>query len=100
MQQFREHIWKPRCSLNAEKEKRLGITASEKRFKTPHHNQRNNNRSHADVAGQYQVLLERWKTNWEMAQTEMARFVLLGSNGFNHGWGLVKHSVCNLSSHL
>ena len=31
MAAFRTNIWIPRCSLNAEKEKRLGITARDKR---------------------------------------------------------------------
>ena len=34
---FHEHIWKPRCTLNVDKKKRLGITKSAKRFRTPSH---------------------------------------------------------------
>src|SRR3990170_3607409 len=32
---FREFIWKPRCTKNVDREKRLEITKAEKRFRSP-----------------------------------------------------------------
>ena len=100
MAEFRSHIWLPRCILNAEKEKRLGITLQDKRYKTPNSNvSRNNNTGH-NVPGLYQTLLERWKRNWELGQAEMMRFVRYGSIGFDNGWGIVKHNIVNCSDKL
>ena len=68
---FRDTIWKPRCILNAKKEKRLGISLADKRFcalsssATPRLNADQNSSNY------YQTLLERWKLNWVMGHEEM-----------------------------
>jgi len=58
---FREIIWKPRCILNADKEKRFGITKAEKRFRTSANPRPYNFRTTLDIPEHYQTLLERWK---------------------------------------
>ena len=75
MSEFRRHIWIPRCSRNAEKEKRLGITHQEKRSSSSSRLISQNINSGNNVPGQYQIMLERWKRNWNMGQSEMERFV-------------------------
>ena len=55
---FHEHIWKPRCILNVNKEKRLGITKSAKRFRTPSHSRIQQSWATPNILGQYQLLLE------------------------------------------
>src|SRR5947207_5990707 len=81
---FREHIWKPRCILNVDKEKRLGITKSSKRFRMPSHSRIQQSRVTPNISGQYQLLLERWKRNWILGHSKMLRFVKKGLNDFDY----------------
>ena len=92
MTAFRSTIWIPRCSLNAEKEKRLGITARDKRTYAVNNNHITP-RSSQSAPSQHQLLLERWKNNWMMGLEEWDKFVKKGCHGFNYGWGLKKNSV-------
>ena len=92
MAAFRTNIWIPRCSLNAEKEKRLGITARDKRTYATNNNHITPGPSQS-APGQHQLLLERWKNNWTMGLAEWDKFVKMGCQGFNHGWGLKKDNI-------
>ena len=92
MAAFRTNIWIPRCSLNAEKEKRLGITARDKRTYSVNNNHITPRQSQS-APGQHQLLLDRWKNNWMMGLAEWDKFVKMGSQGFNYGWGLNKNNV-------
>ena len=94
---FRENIWKPRCTLNADKEKRLGITKAEKRFYTPANPRSHNFRTSLNIPGHYQILLERWKRNWNLGHKEMVRYVTKGSNGFDNGWATCRYNIKNLA---
>ena len=92
MAAFRSTIWIPRCSLNAEKEKRLGIMARDKRTYDVNNNHITP-RSSQSAPSQHQFLLECWKNNWMMGLEEWDKFVKKGCHGFNYGWGLKKNSV-------
>ena len=80
--------------------KRLGITKSAKRFRTPSHSRIQQSRVTPNIPGQYQLLLERWKRNWILGHSEMVRFVKKGSNGFDYGWAICRHNLDNLASNL
>ena len=92
MAAFRSNIWIPRCTLNAGREKRLGITARDKRTYAVNNNH-NTLRSSQSASGQHQLLLDRWKRNWMMGLAEWDKFVKWGCQGFNHGWGLKKDNI-------
>ena len=92
MAAFRSIIWIPRCTLNAEKEKRLGITARDKRTYAVNNNHNTPGPSQS-APGQHQLLLDRWKRNWKMGLAEWDKFVKKGSQGFNNGWGLKKDNI-------
>src|SRR5207248_1318899 len=83
MSEFQKHIWISCCSRNAEKEKHLGITHQEKRSSSSSCSNSHNTNSENDVPGLYQILLKRWKRNWMLGHSKMARFVQQGSKGFN-----------------
>src|SRR5207244_12982423 len=58
MAAFRTNIWIPRCTLNAEREKRLGITARDKRTYAVNNNHNTSGPSQS-VPGQHQLLLDQ-----------------------------------------
>ena len=58
MAAFRTNIWIPRCNLNAEREKRLGITSRDKRTYSVNNNHITP-RSSQHAPGQHQLLLDR-----------------------------------------
>ncbi len=92
MAAFRSIIWIPRCTLNAEREKRLGITARDKKTYAVNNNHNTPGPSQS-APGQHQLLLDRWKRNWKMGLAEWDKFVKKGSQGFNNGWGLKKDNI-------
>ncbi len=97
---FREHIWIPRCNYNADKEKRLGITAYDKRSPIAININTSSIRSTINVPGQYQLLLERWKRNWKLGLAEMDSFVMKGYYGFNNSWGINSSNIFNVAKYI
>jgi hypothetical protein len=53
-----------------------------------------------NVPGQYQLLLERWKRNWERGLSEMDRFVKKGYHGFNNSWGINNRNIFNVAKYI
>ena len=92
MAAFRSIIWIPRCTLNAEREKRLGITARDKKTYAVNNNHNTPGPSQS-APGQHQLLLDRWKRNWKMGLVEWDKFVKQECQGFNHGWDLKKDNI-------
>src|SRR2546430_4234945 len=92
MAAFRSIIWIPKCTLNAEREKRLGITARDKKTYAINNNYNTPGPSQS-APGQHQLPLDRWKRNWKMGLAEWDKFVKKGCQGFNHGWGLKKDNI-------
>ena len=78
----------------------MGITKAEKRFRTPSVTRPQNSRAAPNVPGQYQTLLERWKRNEILGHSEMVRYVMKGSNGFNNGWAISRNNIDNVASNL
>jgi len=93
MAAFRTNIWVPQCNLNAEREKRLGITSRDKRTYSVNNNHITP-RSSQHAPGQHQLLLDRWKQNQMTGLTEWDKFVKQGCKGFNYGWGIKKDNIC------
>ena len=92
MAAFRSNIWIPRCTLNAEREKRLDITARDKRTYAVNNNHNTPGPSQS-APGQHQLLLDQWKRNWKMGLVEWDKFVKKGCQGFNNGWVLKKDNI-------
>ena len=97
---FREHIWIPRCNLNVDREKHLGITAQVKRSPMAFNISNSNDRLTSNVSGQYQLLLERWKRNWKLGLSEMDSFVKKGYHGFNNSWSINNRNIFNVAKYM
>ena len=78
--------------MNAEREKRLGITAKDKKTYAVNNNHNTPGLTQS-APGQHQLLLDRWKRNWKMGLAEWDKFVKKGGQGFNNGWSLKKDNI-------
>jgi exonuclease III/ribonuclease HI len=96
--EFRERIWIPRCSNNADKEKHLGITKLDKRtWRKTSYPAADNIDADTNPQSHYHELIDRWKRNTEAAIIRMKDYVKKGLLGMDKGWSCNKYTVKRVS---
>ena len=99
--QFREQIWKPRCTKQAEKERLLGITKQAKRTFIPPHTTITDPIRHDDhTTSHFQQLKDRWKDNTEIGLKFMGQYIRKGNAGLEKGFGVNKFVVKSVGGKL
>ena len=97
---FRQSIWKDRCSRQAEKEHRLGITKAMKQSYTGRNRPTQVLSSVAITTTAYHAAKEKWKQAIDRGLNLMTQIIRLGSNGLDNGWGHYNKPSHNISKFL
>ena len=97
---FQQSIWKDRCTRQAEKEQRLGITKAMKRTFTGRNQHSQTLQTNSVTTTAYHAVKEKWKLTMKRGLSMMTQVIRLGSHGTDNGWAHYNNISRNFSNIL